>query len=452
MQPAKPLIQTWALRLFGATALIAIGSFWSQIIGLHGANGLMPVAEYLTALRQAGYTPLQVPSLLWASATDQTLHLVCGAATLCCLAIIAHRWARPALVVFWVCWLSLVSVCSPFLNFQWDTLLLESAFFFIFYAGAGPPSTAARFVLAVLACKVTLESGLVKILGGDPSWRDLTALTYHWWTQPLPTWTSFVLNELPMPLQKALCAVTFVLELVAPLMVLGPFKARRIGALGLIALQLGLFAAGNYSYYNLLAAVIAVPMLERPDQERPARPWHWPLAAVAVVASLAAYARALPAPLARLETINAYGAFAHMTKTRPEIIIEGSTDGTTWLPYEFHWKPGRVDARPRWVAPLQPRLDWQMWFAALSTCGQNQFLLSLQRHLLMGTPAVLALLPAPPFAEPPRLIRAVAYEYRFAPLSLKNIWWERTETGPYCPPLELGPDRQLRRAEQPLSR
>lgn len=449
MQPAKPLIHLWALRLFGATALIAVGSFWSQASGLHGSNGLMPIAEYLGALKQAGYSPLDVPSLFWLSSSDAMLHLVCAVATLCTLAVMANRWPRIALVTLWVCWLSLLTVCSPFLNFQWDTLLLESTVFFIFYASPGAPTAAARFALGVLACKVTLESGLVKLLGGDPSWRDLTALTYHWWTQPLPTWTSFVLNELPMPLQKALCAFTFVLELVAPALLLGPFKVRRAGAVGLIALQLGLFAAGNYSYYNVLAAVIAVPALAPPTSETPARPWHWGLAAAAVAASVAAYLHVLPAPVARLETINAYGAFAHMTKTRPEIIVEGSADGTTWLPYEFHWKPGRVDVRPKWVAPLQPRLDWQMWFAALSTCGQNQFVLSLQRHLLLGTPGVMALLPAPPFATPPKYVRTVTYEYRFAPLAETSAWWVRTEVGPYCPVLQLGPANELRRANSP---
>lgn len=234
-----------------------------------------------------------------------------------CLSVIAGFKPRAALVVLWVCWLSLVNVCTPFLTFQWDVLLIEATFFFIFYASraGAPPNAAARFVLGWLAAKVTFESGLVKVLGGDPSWRDFTALTYHWWSQPLPTWT----------------------------------------------------------------------------------------------------------------------------------IIEGSDDGTTWLAYDFHFKPGRLDVRPKWVAPLQPRLDWQMWFAALSSCGQNPFLINLQQHLLKGTPQVLALLPAPPFAKPPKFIRTLTYEYRFAALSEKNAWWSRTLTGPYCPALTLSADGQLMR-------
>jgi len=437
---------SWAVRAFGVTALIAVGSFWSQLSGLHGSHGLMPVSDSLTLLERNGFSPLRLPTLFWLSSSDAMLHLVSGLATVSCVLIIADRFTRAALITLWVCWLSLVNVCTPFLNFQWDVMLVEAAFFFIFYARSSSP--VARFLLGFLAAKVTFQSGLVKIMGGDPSWRDLTALTYHWWSQPLPTWTSFITNELPMPVQKLVCGVTFVFELICPLLVLGPFKLRRIAGWGLIALQAGLFAAGNYSYYNLLAAVVALPLLVSPERETKAKRWHWSLAALAVAASVAAFAHVLPQPLVRFETINAYGAFANMTKTRPEIIVEGSDDGVTWLAYDFYWKPGRLDVRPKWVAPLQPRLDWQMWFAALGSCGNDEFLFSLQRHLMLGTPEVLALLPTPPFVTPPKFMRTMTYEYRFAPLSEKTAWWSRTLTGPYCPPLALTPDSKLRRATE----
>ncbi len=437
------MIRTWALRTFGVTALIAVGSFWHQLAGLHGSNGLMPAGDFVAFLER---NQLRVPTLFVFSASDLMLNLVSALAAISCVLIIANRLTRAALITLWVCWLSLVNVCTPFLNFQWDILLVEATFFFIFYAGK--PTQVPRFLLGFLAAKVTFESGLVKILGGDPSWRDLTALTYHWWSQPLPTWSSFVANEMPMWLQKVVCAVTFVFELAIPLLALGPFKLRRIAGWGLITLQAGLFAAGNYSYYNVLAAVIALPLLAKPETETKSKPWHWALAAVVIGASVAAYAHVLPMSVARFQTVNAYGAFAHMTKTRPEIIVEGSNDGITWRAYDFQWKPGRLDVRPKWVAPLQPRLDWQMWFAALSSCGNNDFVLSLQRHLMLGTPEVLALLPAPPFVTPPKFVRTMTYEYRFAPLSEKNRWWSRSLTGPYCPPLSLNADQSLRRASE----
>ncbi len=444
------MVRLWAIRLFGLTALVATGSFWSQVTGLHGARGLMPVSEFLKALSQSGYSPFEVPSLLWVSSSNAALHAVCGLATISSLLVIAGVYCRGALIALWVSWLSLVSVCTPFLNFQWDVLLIEASFFFIFYSGAHAPLTAVpRFLIAWLACKVTFESFMVKVLGGDPSWRELTAISYHWWTQPLPAWTSYVGNALPMAAQKALCAVSLALELFAPLCALGSFKIRRVGALGLIALQLSLFAAGNYSYYNVLAGVIAVPLLEKPAaSEKPGRPWQLGLTALVIAAGFAAYVHVLPGWVSRFETINSYGAFAHMTKTRPEIIVEGSNDGTTWVPYDFFWKPGRLDVRPKWVAPLQPRLDWQMWFAALGSCEQNSFVLNLQRHLLLGTPDVLALMPEPPFSSPPRFVRTMRYQYRFAALSEPGVWWSRELQGPYCPAVTLSSDQQLQRALQ----
>jgi hypothetical protein len=184
-------------------------------------------------------------------------------------------------------------------------------------------------------------------------------------------------------------------------------------------------------------------------------------AAAIVLFSVAAFYRrwtgGLPPAIARpveavlrLDTINAYGAFAWMTKSRPEILIEGTRDGVTWARYELPWKPGALDRRPGFVSPWQPRLDWQLWFAALGECGSNPWVLSLQRHLLKGTPAVLALFEVDPFeGAPPVATRTVLYEYRFAPWSAKGQWWTATETGPFCPPVRLGRDGRLERAAAP---
>ncbi|MCC6338152.1 MAG: lipase maturation factor family protein, partial [Myxococcales bacterium] len=297
------------------------------------------------------------------------------------------------------------------------------------------------------------------------------ALTYHWWTQPLPTWSSHLFAALPLAVQKALCAVMFVLELPIPLLALGPRRLRLVSAVGLMALQVGLFAAGNYSYYNVLTFVLAVPLLgdaalervlpsflfpSRPVGEERLSPAGWVVALLVVALGAGMFARRSLAKtwlgpvlsaVARFETINAYGAFAWMTKTRPEILIEGTVDGVEWREYEFPYKPGRLDRRPGFVAPWQPRLDWQMWFAALGECSENPWLLSTQKQLLLGVPEVLALFERNPFPDAlPKVIRTRSFEYRFAPWSAKGVWWTRTETGPYCPPLVLGPGDQLIRA------
>lgn len=465
---------------FGLVSVFATASLWAQLPGLFGRDGIAPIADTVASLQRSGVSFVDAPTLLVAlGGSDAALHLLCGLCVLASVCITAGLTPRPACLVLFVCWLSLVQVGAPFLNFQWDILLIETSLVFAFLSpwGVRPflsdalpePGRAIRFACAVLACKVTLGSGLVKLLSGDPTWRDLTALTFHWWTQPLPTWTSVIANEWPVPVQRVLCAVMFVLELPIPVLALGPRPLRLVSAAGLIAMQAGLVVAGNYSYYNVLTLVLALPLLDDgalarlgrlpvPTQVTPTRSpaWAWALAVTWSLLSLVAFSRRfvvdpplrfLQERLAPFHVANAYGAFAVMTKSRPEIIVEGSDDGVTWTAWEFPWKPGRLDRRPDFVAPWQPRLDWQMWFAALGSCSQNPWFVSFQRHLLVGTPRVKALLETDPFpARPPRFVRSVTWEYRFAPLR-EPAWWTRIETGPYCPVLTLGGDGRLQLAE-----
>ncbi len=458
---------------FGLTALVAVGSYWWQFPGLAGPLGIAPIQGGMDGLRQSpGVGFFQVPTLLWLSSSPWLVHGLCAIACAASVLLIVGRAPRLASLVLWASWLSLVQVGHPFLAFQWDVLLVETAFCAALYAPPGwrprpatepEPLPAFRFVMVVLACKVTLESGLVKLASGDPTWRDLTALTYHWWSQPLPTWTSVWLDALPLEVQQVMCALMFVLELAFPLMVFGPRLMRLTAAIGLMALQAALFTAGNYSFYNVLTFVLAVPLL---DDEALRRVWRqapvpgagrhvqsagaWLVAAAFGVLSLGMFfGRTFDSQVLdvvrRFETINKYGAFAVMTKTRPELVIEGSDDGVTWTAYEFPWKPGALDRRPSFIAPWQPRLDWQMWFAALGTCEDNPWVLSLQQRLLQGSKPVLALFErAPP--TPPRFLRTRVFEYRFAPLQQAGVWWSRTETGPYCPAVTLGPNGELQRA------
>ncbi len=467
-------------RLFfiglGLTAMVAVGSYWWQLPGLAGLQGIAPIGPSMDALRNAktiGF--FEVPTLLWLSSSDAMLHLLCAVAFFSAALLVIGIAPRVACLTLWVSWLSLVQLGHPFLAFQWDVLLIESAFCAAFFAPPGlrprvqtepEPHAAFRWVMLVLACKVTLESGIVKLISGDPTWHDLTALTYHWWSQPLPTWTSVMIAQLPMGVQRLMCFLMFICELVIPLMALGPRPFRILSAIGLMAFQAGLFAAGNYSFYNVLTFVLALPLLDdlalrrvwkKAPELPPApvtrqSPWPWLLTAAFVALSVGMFLGrradvALLRIVRRFDTINAYGAFAVMTKSRAEILVEGSADGVTWLAYEFFWKPGELTRRPGFIAPWQPRLDWQMWFAALGPCESNPWVLDLQQRLLTASPPVLALFATNPFPNgPPRFIRTRAFEYRFAPWSEKGVWWTRTETGPYCPSVMLGSDGALQRA------
>jgi hypothetical protein len=315
-------------------------------------------------------------------------------------------------------------------------------------------------------------SGVVKLASGDPTWRNLTALEYHYGSQPLPTPIAWFAHLLPPVLQRASAGVMLVIELAVPFLLFGP-RLGRLAAAGLLSLlQLGILATGNYGFFNFLTLVLCLSALDdgvlarwrtrgpssaAPALAHPRLRWG----SVALVLFAGAYAvlglsldvqrltgRPLPGGLDRVEealagfrSLNTYGLFAVMTTGRQEIVLEGSADGQTWKEYLLRYRPGRVDEAPRFVAPHQPRLDWQMWFASLSTCRDNPWLLRLQEALLQGDATVLGLLRENPFPDaPPRFVRTRLFDYRFTDWDTRRAtgdWWTREEVGPYCPPLTL---------------
>jgi hypothetical protein len=237
-------------------------------------------------------------------------------------------------------------------------------------------------------------------------------------------------------------------------------------------------ATGNYGFFNLISIVLvlllvddaawrslarrplpapAVPALPRPWRVRRllAAPFLVLFVLLHLVQIGASLRRPMPwigplrpalAALAPFHVCNGYGLFSVMTDRRREIIVEGSRDGRTWQAYPFRYKPGPVDAAPRWTGPHLPRLDWQMWFAALGPPGASPWFGAFAAALLEGRGPVLALLPSNPFpGEPPRYLRARLYDYRFTTSAEREAtghWWEREPLGLYLPPV-------TRRSETP---
>jgi amino acid transporter len=264
--------------------------------------------------------------------------------------------------------------------------------------------------------------------------------------------------QLPGWFQKCSTAFVFLVELAVPFVIFAPLKPRRIAGALLIALQMLILLTGNYTFFNLLAIALCVFLFVDRAQS-PRKPES--RAHLGVTIGLMAFVLTtsglqflemlrvpLPAPaqsylswISPLRLVNSYGLFAVMTTTRPEIVVEGSSDGTTWAPYEFRYKPGDVRRPPPWVAPYQPRLDWQMWFAALGNADENRWFYSFAARLMQGSPPVLALLERNPFPEsPPRYIRAVVYDYRFTDFAERRrtgTWWRREQKGVYLPPISL---------------
>jgi len=474
------------LRFLGVVYLIAFASLAVQIIGLVGENGITPIAEYLPRVHKAlGAEAYQaLPTLCWFDASDGFLQFLCwggvGLASLLVLGITPV----PVLVALWAFYLSLTVAGGVFLRFQWDILLLEVGFLAIFYAPLswrlGSPRAAAqsgtvRWLLKWLLFRLMILSGLVKLSAGDESWWNLTALDFHYETQPLPTWSAWYAHQLPAWFQKTSVGLMFVAELAVPFLFFGPRRIRHAACAIIIGFMALIGATGNYNFFNLLTLSLCIPLFDDGFLRRfiPTRFREWmvkprprvkrrPVRGL-IVTMLALYMIPVGAYLGYVRSfrkatriewaeevlsytssfhiVNSYGLFRVMTKSRPEIVIEGSNDGKAWLEYEFPWKPGDLKRRPGFVEPHQPRLDWQMWFAALGRYEHNPWFGGLMRRLLEGSPPVLALLEENPFPDaPPRFVRAILYDYHFTSSKTRRetgAWWRREKLRMYSAPMSL---------------
>ena len=468
------VVSSWLFgRALGATLLIAFVSLGVQANGLFGAEGIAPIAEFVASAHRADHGFFAHPSLLWFGASDTAITVVWVAGALSSIALLIGWLPGPSALACWFAYLSFVGVGWPFMSFQWDTLLLEVTFISVFFfpwtlwdrlGTHRDPNVVARSALRFLLFQLLFRSAWVKLASQDPAWRDLTALTYHYWTQPLPTWLAWYANLLPLWTQKFSCTAMFLIEFVAPFMLWVPrASVQRTGAFAIIGLMVLIALTGNYGFFNLLTVLLCLVELDDPlfvrvvgkrtpaRLDAPKKPTWGGKAAVApaIIIALTAiiflsgtFGQGPPGwlrPLYPFATFNNYGLFSVMTKTRPEIILEGTVDGETWTPYVFRYKPGPLDERPRWVAPHQPRLDWQMWFAALGDFRRNVWLSNFMRGLLDNNPAMVRLLELNPFeGTPPQQVRALVYDYEFTTHEERREtgdWWKRGEAKLYAPVL-----------------
>ena len=440
------------LRCLGAVFVVAFVSLAVQARVLWGARGLLPACP----------PPARTPTVFALVCTDGALVSVAWLGAVCALGLVFLRAPRWCLVACWALYLSFVSVGQEFLSFQWDNLLLESAFFALFVTPGGldgrrapPPHPIAVFLMQWLLFRLMFESGAAKLLTGDPTWRDLTAMATYYETAPLPTWVGWWMHQLPMPIHQTTSALTFVVELGAPCLILGPRGLRRIAVGAMLAFQVFVVLTANYGFFNYLSAALVLWALDDHDlrvreHEVPRRSWLATigLAATAVVLVPVSLVPFLPfvrvptavariaQPIHRMidpyRSINAYHLFASMTLVRREPIVEGTADGTTWVPYEFRYKPGDVDRPPPFVAPHQPRVDFQLWFLFLGHRGGG-YVEALLDRLLHDPDAVASLFVANPFPDgPPLAVRIAGYRYRFSDRATRaetGAWWTRELEG-----------------------
>jgi predicted DCC family thiol-disulfide oxidoreductase YuxK len=465
------LVSFLFLRLFGLIYLSAFISFGVQAQGLIGSHGILPLAQMVHTVesRVGPERFFLMPMVFWWNAGDFAIQAVCWAGAGLSLLLVFNLLPRLSLLLLYVLYLSLLCGGQTFMTYQWDTFLLETGFLALLLSVATVPGI---WLLRWLLFRFLFMSGVVKLLSGDPNWRNLSALSYHFLTQPLPTPLAWYAAQLPPGVLKFLTGGTFVVELILPFLIFFPRRLRFVAAFGILLLLSGILITGNYNWFELQAMLMCLPLFDdaalqqivpkrllrllsaRAEHHAPRRVVTAIVSTVAlliVICSLVqmderfggsppVVAQAVNRLIEPLRIVNSYGLFAVMTTKRDEIIIEGSNDGVEWREYEFRYKPGDVTRRPRWNIPHQPRLDWQMWFAALDDPRRLPWFWHFLRRLLENEPAVTALLDKNPFPDkPPVYVRAQFYDYTYAGSEEKarGIWWDRRLLGLYFPVVHL---------------
>ncbi|MBV9008264.1 MAG: lipase maturation factor family protein [Verrucomicrobia bacterium] len=479
------------LRLLGFVYAIAFLVAINQLVPLIGHHGLTPADQYLELLRthfgSSNAAAFNVPTLFWFGISDRALLVFSWIGFGLALAVLAGYANAIVLAVLWAMYMSIVHIGQIWYGYGWETQTLETGFLAIFlcplldlrpFPKTAPPLLVI-WLFRWLGFRIMLGAGLIK-LRGDPCWRDLTCLYYHYETQPIPNPISRYLHFAPHWFQKVGTAWNHFVELIVPWFSFGRRRARHFAGIFLVSFQLFLIISGNLSFLNYLTIIpflacfddsfwrrVLPRVLTRRMDEPPAPAPRFQLQIAAALACVIAYLSITPVTnmisnrqvmnesFDPLDLVNTYGAFGAVGKERDEIIFEGTSDAvitasTRWKEYEFKAKPGDPNRRPPFIAPYQPRIDWQMWFAAMSSPAEYPWTLHFVWRLLHNDAGTLSLLANNPFpGPPPRFIRARLYRYRFAPPG-NPAWWKREPVGEWLPPLSVDSEgfRELLREMQ----
>jgi lipase maturation factor 1 len=501
------------LRAMGAIYFSAFFSLVFQIRGLIGPSGIFPAGEYLQAVdRSLGHWQRlwYAPTVLWWSSGSGMLIALCWAGMIASLLLVLNLWPRGMLAICFVCFLSFVAAAQDFSGYQSDGMLLEAGFISFFFAPSGfrpglgrahPASRASLFLLLWEWFRIYFQSGVVKILSGDPQWRRFTAMDEYYQNGPLPTWVGWYVQHLPHWFHAGTVYATLAMELGLVWMMFLPRRWRIICFFIVTPWQIGVILTANYTFLNYLVLSLGVLLLDDRFLQ-PILPARWKSSSVdasslpeaapdarsemgwrqelsrawrTLKLSLSTFSLfwvgyattaeliwmfkqiAIPtAPVVLLDPFriaNQYGLFAVMTRGRYEIEFQGSTDGENWIPYPFRYKPQALNEFPRIYAPYQPRFDWNLWFASLGSWRQYPIVPNTEVRLLENDKDVLGLFAGNPFAQaPPRKIRVLLWQYRFTSMEEKRQtgnWWRRELLGLYAPTLERGEDGTIQVLELP---
>ncbi|GGR84774.1 membrane protein [Streptomyces humidus] len=442
--------------------LVAFLTAALQFRPLLGEHGMLPIPGFV---RRSPFW--RTPSLFHLRYSDRLFALCAWAGCAVSAALLAGVDAYVPLgaamalwLLPWALYLSIVNVGQTWYGFGWESLLLETGFLAVFLGNdeVAPP-VLVLFLLRWLLFRVEFGAGLIK-MRGDACWRKLTCLYHHHETQPMPGPLSWYFHRLPKPLHRVEAAANHVTQLVVPFLLFAPQPVATAAASLMIATQLWLVLSGNFAWLNWITVVLAVPALALPGGHptAAAAPLWFEVVVLATAALLLFLSyRPVVNMLSRrqvmnrsfdpLHLVNTYGAFGSVSRIRYEVVVEGTLDeapreDSEWREYEFRGKPGDPRRRPGQFAPCHLRLDWMMWFAALSPAYAGAWFAALVERLLENDRDTLRLLRGSPFppGRPPRHVRARLFRYRFTTRRERRetgAWWQRTYVREYLPPTRL---------------
>lgn len=503
-----------------AVFLVAWLSLAVQVRALLGARGLLPVGDFLFQAEQQGLGFTDLPTPFWWGWSDAALFggTLAGAALAC--AALLGAWPRACFALMTALYLGYAVAGRTFLSFQWDNLLLECGLLATFLPRRAP----ARWLHALfrlLLVKLYLESGIAKWQSPIGDWHDGSAMIFYYETAPIPTWLGWYAHALPDSWHRIESWLTLLLELVVPLLVLGPHRARLAALAALTSFQVVNLATANYGFFVWLALALHVFLLDDADlvraaaavrrrlgrgvrralvalrraRQRPRRLWArvtarlslahrgsarsplgsqaraaalWLLGAWWVLSSLVVALDRFTdsrswdvddlGPLGlptRLRLVNAYHLFGQITRDRVEAEVQTSDelaldDGRDqderapaeaeaeadpdagWTARDLRYKPGDPRRAPPFVAPHQPRLDFQLWFYGLSfQRGTPPWVARLIDGVCNEPDRVQRFFAAPLPATPAR-VRVVFWRYRFSTPAQRRdsgAWWVRERMG-----------------------
>ncbi len=485
--PPRPPETYWLtrfaiLRLLGCIYAVAFLAVAKQVLPLIGSHGLLPIGLYVERIQarlgsaEAGF--FQLPSLFWFGHSDAVLQVTAWLGFALSCVVVAGYANAILMTVLWILYMSFVHLGQDWYGYGWEIQLLETGFLAIFLCplldGRPFPKRAPPILIIYLfrwlVFRLMLGAALIK-LRGDVCWRDLTALYYHFETQPIPNPLSRSLHFLPHWMLKGGVLFNYLAELVAPWFAFYPRITRHIAGVIMVLFQFSLILSGNLSFLNWLSIVPALAcfddsfwakifpaaLLRRAQAAESnthlSMPMQWTssvvtaivlLLSIQPVINLISPGQIMNTSFDPLDLVNTYGAFGTVGRERFNVVFEGTDAATSderavWKPYLYKGLPVELNHRPPQIAPYQPRLDWQMWFAAMGSPSEYPWTLHLIWKLLHNDPGALGLFGGNPFPQkPPRYIRAVLYRYQFAPPgNPQGDWWQREKLGLWLPPLSV---------------